>query len=214
MNINSTRGRAIALAAISASLMFGSVSSAYADMLTRQLQVGMSGADVSSLQAFLALDTSIYPQGLVTGYFGPLTFAAVSNFQTRNGISAVGRVGPITLAAINSLMGSAGGSSDTAAPIIWNIRITSATSTAVVRWATSEPSAGIVYYSLVPLVLTDGLKDVTVSGNTAVTDSLQRSSQDVTIVNLQANTTYNFVIYARDASGNVQVTWPSTFRTN
>src|SRR6185436_11962914 len=75
---------------------------ASAATLDRQLEFGMSGSDVSTLQTFLALDTSIYPQGLVTGYFGPLTRAAVINFQAKNGIATVGRVGPITLVALNS----------------------------------------------------------------------------------------------------------------
>ena len=57
-----------------------------ADTLYRQLQVGSRGADVSSLQTFLAEDPSVYPQGLVTGYFGFLTKSAVSNFQSNNGM--------------------------------------------------------------------------------------------------------------------------------
>lgn len=76
--------------------------SANADTLYRELQVGMSGSDVSSLQAFLAKDKSLYPQGQVTGYFGLLTKKAVLNFQSRNGIQVVGRVGPITLKSINA----------------------------------------------------------------------------------------------------------------
>src|SRR4051812_19343034 len=90
---------------IMTALMFGLALHASAATLTRQLQLGMSGQDVSALQSFLALDSSVYPQGLITGYFGPLTKAAVIRFQTKNGISAVGRVGPITMNAINSQMG-------------------------------------------------------------------------------------------------------------
>ena len=41
---------------------------ASADALYRQLSIGMSGSDVSSLQTFLATDSTIYPQGLVTGH--------------------------------------------------------------------------------------------------------------------------------------------------
>jgi len=71
--------------------MFGLAFTANAATLTRQLELGMRGDDVSSLQTFLAQDVTIYPQGLVTGYFGSLTKSAVSNFQARNGISTVGR---------------------------------------------------------------------------------------------------------------------------
>ena len=42
----------------------------FADTFNRELSFGMSGSDVSVLQTYLAHDASIYPQGLVTGYFG------------------------------------------------------------------------------------------------------------------------------------------------
>src|SRR3989338_7152445 len=85
-------------------VLFSAAVIAPAATLNRQLQVGMSGSDVSALQTFLAADVTLYPQGLVTGYFGNLTKAAVSNFQSRNGISPVGRVGPVTLAVLNAQM--------------------------------------------------------------------------------------------------------------
>ena len=69
--------------------------------LNRSLSVGMSGSDVSALQTFLSQSNAIYPQGLVTGYYGFLTQAAVSNFQARNEINPLGMVGPITLPILN-----------------------------------------------------------------------------------------------------------------
>src|SRR3989338_1055953 len=84
-------------------LVLGIPSFANAD-LNRQLEVGMSGSDVSAIQAFLAQDSSIYPEGLITGYFGYLTKAAVVRFQSRNGISAVGRIGPVSLPVFNAQM--------------------------------------------------------------------------------------------------------------
>jgi len=86
--------------------------------LYRELSIGMSGSDVSELQTFLARDPNVYPQGLVTGYFGSLTRAAVTAFQAKNGIATVGRVGPITMAAINAQEGNgAVGGFDTTAPV-------------------------------------------------------------------------------------------------
>ncbi len=78
---------------------------------------GSSGLAVSQLQQFLANDPSVYPQGLVTGYYGSLTVAAVQAFQVKNGISSsgtpsttgYGRVGPHTLTAIQSQCGGAPG---------------------------------------------------------------------------------------------------------
>ncbi|MCL9971914.1 MAG: peptidoglycan-binding protein, partial [Candidatus Pacebacteria bacterium] len=52
----------------------------FAATLERQLEVGMTGTDVSALQTYLAADPTLYPQGLVTGYYGFLTKSAVSNF--------------------------------------------------------------------------------------------------------------------------------------
>ena len=60
--------------------------------ISRDLKPGMSGDDVARLQQFLALDPTIYPEAKVTGYYGPLTEAAVRRFQCKNKIacSAIG----------------------------------------------------------------------------------------------------------------------------
>jgi peptidoglycan hydrolase-like protein with peptidoglycan-binding domain len=63
--------------------------------------LGSTGADVFSLQQLLD------QQGLLsaspTGYFGPLTQAAVAQFQTAHNLEAVGSVGPLTRAALDAL---------------------------------------------------------------------------------------------------------------
>lgn len=59
-----------------------------------------TNGEVTKLQQFLAQDKTIYPEALVTGYFGPKTEAAVKRFQSQNGISPVGIVGPQTREAI------------------------------------------------------------------------------------------------------------------
>jgi len=84
--------------------------------LTRNLRYGMKGKDVKCLQEFLkSQGPEIYPEGLVTGYFGPLTLRAVKRFQqkywqeilapwglTQN--QPTGLVGPTTRAKINQLL--------------------------------------------------------------------------------------------------------------
>lgn len=76
--------------------------------LLRQLRQGMSGEDIRTLQALLATDLSIYPDGLITGFYGPKTRAAIIRFQLAHGLSGVGTVGPLTLAALNAYLESAG----------------------------------------------------------------------------------------------------------
>lgn len=74
----------------------------------RALKRGSSGADVTQLQQFLALDPAVYPEAQVTGFYGALTEAAVKKFQCKHGIictgtpdsTGYGNVGPRTMAAI------------------------------------------------------------------------------------------------------------------
>ena len=70
--------------------------------LDRNLSFGARGADVNTLQQFLKDKTSVYPAGIVSGYFGALTKDAVKRFQQEVGITPVlGFVGPKTRAIIN-----------------------------------------------------------------------------------------------------------------
>ena len=71
--------------------------------LTRSLSRGSSGDDVRKLQEFLARDKEIYPNGLITGFFGPLTEVAVKKWQEKQGIESVGIVGPKTIAKLQEL---------------------------------------------------------------------------------------------------------------
>ncbi len=198
-------------------MLFSSIPGiAHAETLDRQLQFGMSGSDVSALQTFLARDTTIYPQGLVTGYFGSLTKSAVSNFQARNGIATVGRVGPITLAAINAQMnnGNVTGSNRTS-PMIGPITVGTTNSGATMSWNTNENASAIIYYNTSPLILTEASVNtgVTISGSTLLTHTDLRSSHQGTLTGLQPNTNYYYSVYTRDGSGNESITLPSTFQT-
>lgn len=58
--------------------------------LSRTLSQGMSGADVTALQVFLATDSRIYPEGTISGYFGILTQYAVQRLQSRHGLVTSG----------------------------------------------------------------------------------------------------------------------------
>lgn len=194
-------------------------ASALAATLTRPLSVGMSGADVSSLQTFLSQDPIIYPQGLVTGYFGPLTKAAVVNFQTRNEIDPVGRVGPVTLPVINTqIVNGMYGLSNVSvvgnAPIVAGVSVNASRNSSAVSWNTNNATKGIVYYNTSPLNLSETMTNVIVNGGSSVmTDSMLRNYESIALTNLAANTTYYYMVYVTDQAGNVSVSWPSTFQT-
>ena len=69
----------------------------------------MHDPDVARLQAFLAKNSAIYPEGDVTGYFGDTTLSAVQRFQLKyhlahDGDSFYGFVGPQTGAKLNALL--------------------------------------------------------------------------------------------------------------
>lgn len=84
------------------------ISIARSYVFTVPLYFGKRGAAVSELQKFLAQDPALYPEGLVTGYFGSLTELAVRRFQKRYGLAqegdpAFGFVGPKTRAKLNTI---------------------------------------------------------------------------------------------------------------
>lgn len=79
--------------------------------LLNQLRPGMTSDEVKTLQEIMATDSSIYPEGLITGYYGKLTEKAVKKFQKKLCLDQVGNVGPKTLSKINELLTEGAGSS-------------------------------------------------------------------------------------------------------
>lgn len=82
--------------------------------LTKQLVLNSTDAEtngeVTMLQKILAKDTSLYPEGLVTGFFGPATEKAVKVFQVKNGVvqeggAGYGKVGPKTREVLGKVCG-------------------------------------------------------------------------------------------------------------
>lgn len=75
--------------------------------LTRILKKGMRGNDVRDLQQFLREIPDIYPERIVSGYFGSLTEMAVKRFQKSYNLPQIGVVGPRTRAAIENIFSRA-----------------------------------------------------------------------------------------------------------
>ncbi|MDO8481944.1 MAG: peptidoglycan-binding protein [bacterium] len=73
-------------------------------ILYRNISRGMQGDDVQSLQEFLSEEG--YLSANATGYFGQMTAQAVANWQTSQGVSPVGSVGPMTRERIKTWCGN------------------------------------------------------------------------------------------------------------
>ena len=92
------------------SLFFNFSSAAEVDTFVTTLRRGSSGPQVRKLQEILKTIPGVYPEGLVTGYFGILTEKAVQRFQAKQGIvssgtpttSGYGMVGPRTRNFLNN----------------------------------------------------------------------------------------------------------------
>lgn len=225
-------GRIVTFAASAAivalvSLAFTSVASAQTTPLTGTMDFGARGTNVTNLQSFLASNPSFYPEGLVTGYFGSLTRAAVQRFQAFYGIvssgtaasTGYGRVGPTTLAKINSLIagGTVGG--DISGPALFNVIASPSSNSVTFSLNTNENTLVRVAYGTSPLMFNEG--DINSNGfgpigGLSVNSPTGMSTSHSTVVpNLNANTTYYFTVMATDAAGNVSVWGPNNaLRTN
>lgn len=201
--------------------------------LTSTLDFGARGTNVTNLQAFFADNATIYPEGLVTGYFGGMTRSAVQRFQATYGIvnsgtaasTGYGRVGPSTLSRINTLINAGGWggvvtpTGDIYAPFISNVSQNLSANSATLSWSTNENATGKVFYGTTPLTINEG--DVNsvgfgvVNGYTATNNNSAQTSQQVTLPSLLSNTTYYYMIVSTDVNGNVSVFGVNnTFRTN
>lgn len=218
-----------ALAAVTAIASLSLASSVFAyTTVNSQLDFGETNADITSLQMFFKDNSVIYPEGLVTGYFGSLSRSAVERFQTHYSIvssgsaatTGYGRVGPSTRDKINSLINQGGWViSDISGPWIYAVNSVITNTSASFTWTTNENASGKVFYGTSPITMNEGdINSVgfgSTNGFVASNDGLVRTSQQVTVQNLQPNTIYYYVIVSTDLTGNVSIVGPNnTFRTN
>ncbi len=85
-----------------------SSSCAFTGVLVLDATDEKTKGEVTRLQTLLAKDSAVYPEGKVTGYFGPATLAAVKRFQLKESIvastsSAYGMIGPATKARLSAM---------------------------------------------------------------------------------------------------------------
>jgi peptidoglycan hydrolase-like protein with peptidoglycan-binding domain len=200
----------ISAACLAFALIVGNAEAA----IVGTMKAGSRGLNVSALQQFLASNPDIYPQGMVTGYYGPLTRAAVIQFQLHYNLTADGIAGPMTVGKLNSVM-AAGRGLDIYAPMISAVRATTSNTSANVSFSTSEPARAYINYDRNALSIRDASSSFSmplVSGSSSSTTAFSNNSS-LSISGLNQNTTYNYMLMAVDQSGNVNVVLPSTFRT-
>jgi peptidoglycan hydrolase-like protein with peptidoglycan-binding domain len=185
---------------------------AHAATITSQISLGSSNANVTALQTFLATNPLVYPAGLVTGFYGPMTQTAVAQFQIAYGLPPVGNVGPATLARIQSIMAS-NAPLDVSAPQMSNVQITKSSGQATLSWTTNEQTRGVVFYDTNPVVsyeVSTALTDPVTTG-TPVSDSNISTAHSITLSTLQSGRNYYYIVHSTDLTGNVTITLTGSF---
>lgn len=211
---NAFLGTLLALSLV-LSLSIGSYM-AHAATLSAQMGIGSSGSNVTALQTYLAANPELYPSGLITGYFGALTQAAVQRFQTAQGIvssgtpatTGYGRVGPMTLARLNQLMG--GEQASDIVPVLSMPTVQSGRTDATITWTTNELTQGQVYIDTASIRADEATgphQQPYISG-TVTQDSTMSNNHSVKFTGLQPNTTYYYLVRAIDRDGNISINWP------
>ena len=207
--MNSTIKTTVLFSAMSL-LTLGIASAQSFTPITTQLNLGNRGTNVTNLQTFFAANPSVYPEGLVTGYFGRLTKSAVINYQGQNDLDQVGRVGPATLMSINNRINSGGWVlSDINAPLFYNIGKNITGNQFKMTFNTNENTTAYVAYSTSPIRIDEGNMDssgfAVINGMIVNSANSLNTSHNVTISGLSANTMYYYVVVAKDTAGNISV---------
>jgi peptidoglycan hydrolase-like protein with peptidoglycan-binding domain len=76
----------------------------------RDLKKGMTSEEIKAIQQILASDPDIYPEGTISGYYGPLTEKALKRFREKYGIKdedkedREDRIGQKTLEKLSELL--------------------------------------------------------------------------------------------------------------
>jgi peptidoglycan hydrolase-like protein with peptidoglycan-binding domain len=173
----------------------------------RYLNIGMRGDDVKLLQTILAAEKTFYPEGLVTGYYGQLTYNAVKRFQTAYGVPSVGVVGPKTIAKIKEVVSSASmnvKSLNASSPAFIDVVKTPTANSVAISWKTDVPTTAKIWFGA-PSPLNTELNPIK-----SIDLSVSRSAN---FNGLATSTEYYFVIYAEDAKGHGATSTEYAFTT-
>lgn len=189
-------------------------------VFTKNLSRGDQNDDVRKLQEFFKKDPAIYPEGLVTSFFGELTEKAVQRFQKKEGIvnsgsgatTGFGHVGPKTRARLNELSAAPTISSvftippgiDTRKPSISRVRVSNIRdASATVRWTTDEVADSFVNYK----------KSTPVDGGISLSSERLTTSHRLGLKDLESDKAYYFNVVSADSSGNISTSTGHSFTT-
>lgn len=193
------------------------VSADFNSIPSGTLKYGSKGNSVKALQAFMASDVDIYPEGVKDGSFGPATKNAVVQFQLSYNLTPDGIVGSLTRSVINNLITS-GLNIDTSAPAINNLSVSVVGRNVNVSFNSNEPVMSVVYYDTNNLTWRDwdqrelSLKVPEITG-IKNTDLSFTVNKQFTLSNLSPNTVYHYTVLAKDRSGNATLIWPTVLTT-
>ena len=73
-------------------------------LLKANITEGTTDEDVKKIQEILASDPTIYPQGIISGYYGPLTREALKRFQSKFDLEVTGTITDETQKALETLL--------------------------------------------------------------------------------------------------------------
>ena len=155
--------------------------------IIRELGVGSTGDDVKFLQKFLAAMPDLYPEKLVTGYYGSLTKKAVEKFQKKYVLTINGRLDASTYKKINERWAADN------TPIISAMKSQTLGPTGVlVSWKTDQPATTKIFYSNSALP----------EGKTLViSDSHLSLDHAIEINHLTNSTTYYYTAVSGNSTG-------------
>lgn len=77
----------------------------YPYKLKAELKLNDRGEEVKILQSALATDKEVYPEGLISGFFGQATEKAVNRFQRKQGLDETGSINSETMVKFNIVYG-------------------------------------------------------------------------------------------------------------
>lgn len=75
----------------------------FALLVDREIMQGTTSEAIRKVQELLAIDPTLYPEGHVTGMFGPMTREALKRLQARYGLEQTGRLDAPTREVLNEL---------------------------------------------------------------------------------------------------------------